>query len=118
MARTIAFLAYDFRASGVVRNILRIAAAARGAGLDARRLDFAWMLAGAWLHAIAERAGKLVEEPVSDRRIEQSRPPGGRQTAVMGGLRTLRMTRLERRSASFSPDSRPHQEVIAHNTII
>ena len=46
MTRTIAFLAYDFRASGVVRNILRIAAAAREAGLDARRLDFARMLAG------------------------------------------------------------------------
>lgn len=46
MTRTIAFLVYDFRSSGVVRNILRIAAAAREAGLDARRLDLAWMLAG------------------------------------------------------------------------
>jgi len=59
MTRTLAFLVYDFRASGVVRNTLRIAAAAREAGLDGRRHDFAWVLAGVWLHAIAKRARKL-----------------------------------------------------------
>jgi len=36
VTRTIAFLVYDLRASGVVRNAVRIAAAARDAGLDAR----------------------------------------------------------------------------------
>jgi hypothetical protein len=36
MTRTIAFLVYDLRASGVVRNILCIDEAAREAGLDAR----------------------------------------------------------------------------------
>jgi glycosyltransferase involved in cell wall biosynthesis len=36
MSATCAFLIYDFRASGVVRNVLRIAAAAAAAGIDAR----------------------------------------------------------------------------------
>ena len=73
MARTIVFLVHD-QASGMVRNTLRIAAAAGEAGLDARRLDFAWMLAGVWLHAIAERARKLVEEAEGDWRIEPPMP--------------------------------------------
>ncbi len=85
---TIAILVYDFRASGVVRNALRIAAAAREAGLDARlwpircRGSFAASLpAGVPIEPIRAgepRSGRDVDSllavPALARAIESRRP--------------------------------------------